>query len=125
MEIDLVDSDAQYRARRLSELQLAEQWLADEAARPQIAIRGHFTAAPEIVRRSGLAAIFPQMLALDLHRARDFRLLDLPFEMPPMEVKVHSHGRFANDTGTKWMCQTSAAILGITTDGARARRATG
>ena len=52
------------------------------------------------------------MLALDLHRARDFRLLDLPFELPPMEVKVHSHGRFANDTGIKWMCQTSAAILG-------------
>ena len=28
-----------------------------------------------------------------------------------MEVKVHSHSRFANDTGIKWMCQTSAAIL--------------
>ncbi|MBR0838900.1 hypothetical protein JQ607_01715 [Bradyrhizobium liaoningense] len=70
--------------------QLAEQWLSDEPARPQIAIRGHFTAAPEIVRRSDLAAIFPRMLALELHRARDFQLLDLPFELPPMEVKVHS-----------------------------------
>jgi DNA-binding transcriptional LysR family regulator len=91
--------------------QLAEQWLADEAARPQIAVRGHFTTAPEIVRRSDLAAIFPRMLAFDLHRARDFRLLDLPFELPPMEVKVHSHSRFANDTGIKWMCQTSARLL--------------
>jgi DNA-binding transcriptional LysR family regulator len=101
--------------------QLAEQWLADEAARPQIAVRGHFTTAPEIVRHSDLAAIFPRMLALDLHRARDFRLLDLPFELPPMEVKVHSHSRFANDTGIKWMCQTSAAILSKATDGARAK----
>lgn len=91
--------------------QLAEQWLADEAVRPQIAVRGHFTTAPEIVRHSDLAAIFPRMLALDLHRVRDFRLLDLPFELPSMEVKVHSHSRFANDTGIKWMCQTSAAIL--------------
>lgn len=91
--------------------QLAEQWLAEEAARPQIAVRGHFTTAPEIVRHSDLAAIFPRMLALDLHRARDFRLLDLPFDLPPMEVKVHSHSRFANDTGIKWMCQTSATIL--------------
>jgi DNA-binding transcriptional LysR family regulator len=99
--------------------QLAEQWLADEAARPQIAVRGHFTTAPEIVRHSDLAAIFPRMLALDLHCAKDFRLLDLPFELPPMEVRVHSHSRFANDTGIKWMCQTSAAIL--TSDGARAR----
>jgi DNA-binding transcriptional LysR family regulator len=101
--------------------QLAEQWLADEAARPQIAVRGHFTTAPEIVRRSDLAAIFPRMLAFDLHRARDFRLLDLPFELPPMEVKVHSHSRFANDTGIKWMCQTSAAILRKSTDGAHAK----
>jgi DNA-binding transcriptional LysR family regulator len=101
--------------------QLAEQWLADEAARPRIAVRGHFTTAPEIVRHSDLAAIFPRMLALDLHRARDFRLLDLPFELPPMEVKVHSHSRFANDTGIKWMSQTSAAILRKTTDGANAK----
>ena len=101
--------------------QLAEQWLADEAARPQIAVRGHFTTAPEIVRHSDLAAIFPRMLALDLHRARDFQLLDLPFELPPMKVKVHSHSRFANDTGIKWMCQTSAAILSKTTDSVRAK----
>ena len=101
--------------------QLAEQWLADEAVRPQIAVRGHFTTAPEIVRHSDLAAIFPRMLALDLHRAKDFRLLDLPFELPPMEVKVHSHSRFANDTGIKWMSQTTAAILSKSTDGAHAK----
>ena len=71
------------------------------------------------MRHSDLAAIFPRMLALDLHRAKDFRLLDLPFELPPMEVKVHSHARFANDTGIKWMCQTTAAIL--TSDGSRTR----
>ncbi|HEX9469689.1 MAG TPA: LysR family transcriptional regulator [Bradyrhizobium sp.] len=91
--------------------QLAEQWLADENARPRIAVRGHFTTAPEIVRHSDLAAIFPRLLALDLHRAKDFRLLDLPFDLPPMEVRVHSHSRFANDTGIKWMCQTSATVL--------------
>jgi DNA-binding transcriptional LysR family regulator len=91
--------------------QLAEQWLADEDARPRIAVRGHFTTAPEIVRHSDLAAIFPRLLALDLHRAKDFHLLDLPFELPPIEVRVHSHTRFSNDTGIKWMCQTSAALL--------------
>jgi DNA-binding transcriptional LysR family regulator len=91
--------------------QLAEQWLADENARPSIAVRGHFTTAPEIVRHSDLAAIFPRLLALDLHRAKDFRLLELPFDLPPMDVQVHSHARFANDTGIRWMCQVSAAIL--------------
>lgn len=103
--------------------QLAEQWLADEHARPRIAVRGHFTTAPEIVRHSDLAAIFPRLLALDLHRAKDFRLLDLPFDLPPMEVRVHSHSRFANDTGIKWMCQTSAAILSKkTVDSAHAKK---
>lgn len=94
--------------------QLAEQWLADEDARPRISVRGHFTTAPEIVRHSDLAAIFPRRLALDLHRAREFRLLELPFDLPPMEVRVHSHSRFANDTGIKWMCQMSATILSRT-----------
>jgi DNA-binding transcriptional LysR family regulator len=91
--------------------QLAEQRLAGQDARPLVAARGHFTTAPEIVRRSDIAAIFPRLLALDLHRAKDFRLLDVPFDLPPMEIRVHSHSRFANDTGIKWMCQTSASIL--------------
>jgi DNA-binding transcriptional LysR family regulator len=102
--------------------QLAEQRLADEDARPQIAVRGHFTTAPEIVRHSDIAAIFPRLLALDLHRAKDFRLLDLPFDLPTMEIRVHSHSRFANDTGVKWMCQTSASILSKKSiDSARAK----
>ena len=33
-----------------------------------------------------------------------------------MEVRVHSHSRFANDTGIKWMCQMSASILSKTLD---------
>ena len=101
--------------------QLAEQWLADEDARPRIAVRGHFTTAPEIIRHSDLAAIFPRLLALDLHRAKDFRLLELPFDLPGMEVKVHSHARFANDTGIRWMCQTSARLLSNSADRANAR----
>jgi len=62
-------------ARTTSQIhQLAEQWLADENARPRITVRGHFTTAPEIVRHSDIAAIFPRLLALDLHRAKDLIL---------------------------------------------------
>lgn len=105
-----------YARTTSSVYQLAEQWLADEHARPLIAVRGHFTTAPEIVRNSDLVAIFPRLLALDLHRAKDFRLLDLPFELPGMDIKVHSHSRFANDSGIKWMCQMAASILSKTVD---------
>lgn len=101
--------------------QLAEQWLADEDARPRIAVRGHFTTAPEVVRGSDLAAIFPRLMALDLHRAKDFLLLDLPFDLPAIEVKVHSHSRFVNDTGIRWLCQTSATLLSNSADEVRAK----
>jgi DNA-binding transcriptional LysR family regulator len=91
--------------------QLAERWLTDENARPRIAVRGHFSTAPEVVRHSDLAAIFPRLVAMNLQRARDFRLLDLPFDLPAMEVQVHSHARFGNDIGIKWLGETSATLL--------------
>ena len=90
---------------------LVEQWLTDRDSRPRIAVRGHFTAAPDIIRNSDLAAIFPETLALRLPRAKDFRLFDLPFSLPPIEVKVHSHARFASDLGIAWMCSTVAKAL--------------
>jgi DNA-binding transcriptional LysR family regulator len=92
--------------------QTIEQWFADRDAGPQIAVRGHFMVSPEIVRNSDLAAIFPESLALRLRRAKDFRRLDLPFGLPPIEVKVHSHARFASDMGIKWMCEMAAKTLG-------------
>lgn len=92
-------------------LQTIEQWFADRDIGSQIAVRGHFMVAPEIVRNSDLAAIFPESLALRLHQARDFRRLDLPFDLAPIEVKVHSHFRFASDKGIKWMCETVSEIL--------------
>lgn len=92
-------------------LQSLEQWFADRDIGSQIAVRGHFMTAPEIVRNSDLAAIFPESLAVRLHQAKDFRRLDLPLDLPPIEVKVHSHGRFASDKGIRWMCETVSKIL--------------
>ncbi|WP_061021157.1 LysR family transcriptional regulator [Bradyrhizobium sp. CCH5-F6] len=91
--------------------QTIEQWFADRDTGSQIAVRGHFMVAPEIVRNSDLAAIFPESLALRLHQAKDFRRLDLPFDLAPIEVKVHSHSRFASDKGIRWMCETVSEIL--------------
>ncbi|MFH1342870.1 MAG: LysR family transcriptional regulator [Pseudomonadota bacterium] len=102
--------------------QMIEQWFTDIGVGPRIAVRGHFMGAPEIVRNSDLAAFFPESLALRLHRAKDFRLLDLPFDLPLIEVKVHSHARFASDMGIKWMCETAAEILKEGSQGPIGRR---
>jgi DNA-binding transcriptional LysR family regulator len=91
--------------------QLVEQWLTDGDSRPRIAVRGHFTAAPDVIRNSDLAAIFPETLARRLPHSKDFRLFDLPLSLPPIEVKVHSHVRFASDLGIAWMSATVAKAL--------------
>lgn len=91
--------------------QIVEKWLVESQARPRIAARGHFTIAPEVVRRSDLAAIFSEKLALRLHRAKEFRLLDLPLSLPPIEVKVRTHARFASDMGIGWLRETVARVM--------------
>lgn len=91
--------------------QLLEQWLAESEARPRIAGRGHFTVAADIVRASDLAAIFPEVVARGLNRPRDFRILALPFELPPIEVKVVSHSRFAADMGIQWLRDVAVDVL--------------
>ncbi len=72
-------------------VQIVEKWLLEGNASSRIAARGHFTAAPEVVRKSDLAAIFPEKLGLQLHRAWEFQLFDLPLRIPPIEVKVRTH----------------------------------
>lgn len=91
--------------------QMVEQWLIESEARPRIAGRGHFTVAADIVRATDLAAIFPEAVARGLGRPRDFRLLSLPFDLPPIEVKVVSHSRFAADMGITWLRDVVVDVL--------------
>ena len=70
----------------------------------------HFIAAPEIVRSTDLAVIFPRSIAERFNRGRQFRLLALPFDLPPIEVKLNLHGRFGADAGIAWL---RAAIVGM------------
>jgi DNA-binding transcriptional LysR family regulator len=92
--------------------QIVEQWLADAGIRRDIAIRlGHFTVAPEIVRRTDLAVIFPESLGRQLNSGKAFRLLALPFDLPPVEIKVHRHPRFASDKGIGWLRDMLVALF--------------
>jgi DNA-binding transcriptional LysR family regulator len=92
--------------------QMIEQWLAETSIKRQIAVRlGHFTVAPDIVRDTDLAVIFPESVARQLNGAQAFRLLTLPFEPPPVEIKVHTHPRFASDIGIGWLRDTLVAMF--------------
>lgn len=86
---------------------LMEQWLSDNGIKRPISVRlGHFSVAPEIVRNSDLAVIFPESVGREFYSKRDFRLLQLPFDLPPVEIKVHTHPRFASDMGINWLRDT-------------------
>lgn len=86
---------------------LIERWLADAGLVRDIVLRlPHFTVAPEIVRQTDLAVIFPRSIAERFNRARAFRLLKLPLDLPPIDVRVHTHVRFASDAGIRWLRNT-------------------
>jgi DNA-binding transcriptional LysR family regulator len=92
--------------------QMIEQWLAEADIKRQIAIRlGHFTVASEIVRDTGLAVIFPEGLGRQFNSAKVFRSLTLLFDLPPAEMKVHTHPRFASDKDISWLRDTLAAMF--------------
>lgn len=92
-------------------LKLVEPQLVNSEAKPQIAVRGRLGLAPEIVRTSDLAAIIPETMARGLYGTRDFRILDLPFDLPSIEVKVHTHERFNSDMGIRWLRDVAVETL--------------
>jgi DNA-binding transcriptional LysR family regulator len=95
--------------------QMIEQWLAETGIKRQIAVRlGHFTVAPDIVRDTDLAVIFPEILARQLNGAKAFRLLKLPFDLPPVQIMVHTHSRFASDMGINWLRDTLVSMFAKT-----------
>jgi DNA-binding transcriptional LysR family regulator len=101
-----------YHARMAAPIhQLVERWLVDSDAKPRIAVRGRLGLAPEIVRTTDLAAVIPEAVARGIYDPRDFRIFDLPFELPPIEVKVHIHSRFSSDMGIRWVRDVALEVL--------------
>jgi len=83
---------------------MIEQWLAELGMERDIVLRlPHFIVAPEIVRTTDLAVIFPRSIAERFNRGHAFRLLALPFDLPAIEVKIHTHVRFSSDAGIQWL----------------------
>jgi DNA-binding transcriptional LysR family regulator len=94
---------------------MIEQWLSDIGIKRKVGLRiAHFTVAPEIVRSTDLAVIFPQSVANRINQNGAFRLLDLPFNLPAVDVGVHTHAHFASDMGIRWLRQTLVSMFAET-----------
>jgi DNA-binding transcriptional LysR family regulator len=91
---------------------LAERMLYAAGVHRQIAVRvPHFTVAPEVAANTDLAMIVPLTIAHTTLTSRRFVVKELPFEMPPVPVKVYSHNRFASDLGILWMRRTMVRLF--------------
>jgi DNA-binding transcriptional LysR family regulator len=97
---------------------MVEQWLEELNLRRDIVLRlPHFVVAPEIVQNTDLAVIFPKSIAQRFNRNKAFRILPLPFSLPPIEIQVHTHMQFSADPGIAWLRD---AICGMfSTQGSR------
>ena len=83
---------------------MVEQWLDELNFKRDVVLRlPHFVVAPEIVMNTDLAVIFPKSIARRFNRGRAFRIVPLPFALPPIEIQVHSHTQFAADPGIAWL----------------------
>ncbi|WP_345816957.1 LysR family transcriptional regulator (plasmid) [Paraburkholderia sp. PREW-6R] len=83
---------------------MVEQWLDELSFKRDVVLRlPHFVVAPEIVTNTDLAVIFPKSIARRFNRGKAFRILPLPFELPPIDIQVHSHTQFAADPGIAWL----------------------
>ncbi|MBC8748380.1 DNA-binding transcriptional LysR family regulator [Paraburkholderia sp. WC7.3g] len=91
---------------------MVEQWLDELNLKRDVVLRlPHFVVAPEIVTNTDLAVIFPKSIAKRFNRGKAFRILPLPFSLPPIEIQVHSHTQFAADPGIAWLRETIHAMF--------------
>jgi DNA-binding transcriptional LysR family regulator len=81
-----------------------EEALERAGAARRIALRvPHFTVVPMVLERTDLILTLPARVARVYERQGKFRSLTPPVPMPPAEVAVHWHERFAGDPGNRWL----------------------
>lgn len=73
----------------------------------------HFMVVPELVRHTSLAAIFPFSASSRIASFGEFSFLELPFEVPSIDVEVHLHANFQNDPGLIWMRDMMTSIFRV------------
>lgn len=103
---DLASLRYVYASTNATGHRMVEQWLDELNLKRDVVLRlPHFVVAPEVVTNTDLAVIFPKSIAQRFNRSKAFRILPLPFSLPPIEIKVHWHTHLASDPGIAWLRQ--------------------
>jgi DNA-binding transcriptional LysR family regulator len=71
-----------------------------------------FTATPFLLRGTSMLTIVPRRLGERLQAAAEIRLLELPFEIPPLREKLVWNPRFTTGPGHVWMREQIVEVAG-------------
>jgi DNA-binding transcriptional LysR family regulator len=92
---------------------IADEYLSkDGQARKIVGSTESFTAAPFLLRGTPLLTIVPRRLGERMRVAADIRLLELPFEIPPLREKLTWNPRFTSSPGHVWMREQLVEVAG-------------
>jgi DNA-binding transcriptional LysR family regulator len=92
---------------------IADEYLSkDGQARRIVGSTESFTAAPFLLRGTPLLTIVPRRLGERMREAAEIRLLELPFEIPPLREKLTWNPRFTSSPGHVWMREQLVEIAG-------------
>jgi LysR family transcriptional regulator, nod-box dependent transcriptional activator len=92
---------------------VADEFLARNGhERRIVASTESFTAAPFLLQGTTLLTILPRRLGERMRRVAEIRLLELPFEMPPLREKLVWNPRFTSSPGHVWMRELLVEVAG-------------
>lgn len=92
---------------------VADEFLArDGHERNIVASTESFTAAPFLLQGTTLLTIVPRRLGERMRKAAEIRLLELPFEVPPLREKLVWNPRFTSSPGHVWMREQIVEVAG-------------
>jgi DNA-binding transcriptional LysR family regulator len=92
-------------------LSMAAEYLSRHGHIQKIAAStGSFVAAPFLLRGTRLMTMLPRRLGERMREAADLRLLELPFEVPPLREKLAWNPRFTSNPAHAWMRNQIAEV---------------
>lgn len=91
---------------------LVEDYFLEKKIHRRVALQvPHFSAVPQILKRTGWAVTLPRRAARFFNDASEFSILELPIDVPEVEVTLHWHPDFEDSEPNRWLRRLVAELL--------------
>lgn len=83
-------------------------------ARRNVALRmPHFFALPSVIRETDLLATVPRSMALCLRQSERFDIVELPFDVSLLDVRIYWHARQDDDPAMRWFKDVFVSMFAL------------